>query len=86
MFDWAERVNWGEYVNLLESGNPPLIVQFLILNTIFMIWWIVRRWQGKAALRRKTAIIMQSLLVGANLFILFRDRINFDAIMDSFRM
>ena len=84
MLDFINKINWGEYVSLLETGDPPLILQLLFLNTIYMIWWIVRRWQGKRAMNPATASTIQLLLLAANMFILFKDRINFDAILDQF--
>ncbi len=54
----------------LLRGEPPLITQLLILNTIVLIFWMVRRMRGASAMRYKTANIVQTMLIIANCVVL----------------
>ena len=54
----------------LMNGEPPLITQLLVFNTIIFIFWIVRRMRGASSMRYRTAITVQSLLVAANCFVI----------------
>lgn len=72
MFDLFFIARWGEIYTFFAQGNPPLIVQILALNTIFFALWIVRRMRDAPAIRSETANIVQALLIGANVLILFQ--------------
>jgi hypothetical protein len=73
MIDLFQRANWSEIYFFFARGNPPLAVVLLALNTVFFIYWIVRRMRGARAMRSETAIIVQALLLGSNLVIMFKD-------------
>jgi hypothetical protein len=66
------QANWGELHAFFTQGSPPLAMQILILNTMFFILWILRRMRGARALRRETSILVQSILIFANIAILFQ--------------
>ena len=61
MIDLFQRANWSEIYYFFAKGNPPLAVLLLALNTVFFIYWIVRRMRGARAMRSETAIIVQAL-------------------------
>ncbi len=62
---------------MLLSGEPPLITQLLVLNTVFFIFWMLRRMRGAHTMRYKTAITLQSLLVAANCFVILNGDFEF---------
>jgi hypothetical protein len=66
------RARWGEFYSFFAQGNPPLAVQILALNTIFFMLWILRRMRNAPALREGTANLVQALLIGANVLIIFQ--------------
>jgi len=71
------QAQWGEFYAFFAQGNPPLVVQILVLNTIFFMLWIVRRMRNAPALRPATANTVQVLLIGANILIIFQRDIKF---------
>jgi hypothetical protein len=73
MLDLIERANWSEFYYFFAKGNPPLALLLLGVNTLFFILWILRRLRGAHSLRKETAIIVQALLIGANVAIMFRE-------------
>ena len=75
MLDMFLRAPWGELHTFFAKGEPPLAFQFLILNTIFFIFFISRRMRGLKTMRTETASTIQSLLIFTNGLILFQDYI-----------
>ena len=73
MLSLFERANWNELYSFFAKGHPPLALMLLGVNTLFFILWIVRRMRGAPGLRKETAIAVQSLLLGANVVIMFRE-------------
>jgi hypothetical protein len=67
------QADWEELYTFFAQGSPPLVIQILIINTIFFMLWIVRRMRGAPALRRGTSITIQVLLIFANAAIMFRN-------------
>ena len=43
MFDLVQRTPWEQLIGFFAQGNPPIIVQILILNGIFILWFASRR-------------------------------------------
>jgi hypothetical protein len=74
--DRFRLADWGEIYAFFAQGSPPLAIQILIINTIFFMLWIVRRMRGAPALRRETSMIVQAILILANMFILFRNNLS----------
>jgi hypothetical protein len=68
---WA--ADWDGLYRLLANGNPPLAVQLLILNTIFLVFYVVRQSAGAHRMRSQTAQVIQALLVVANLAVIFQE-------------
>ena len=66
---------FNEIYRFFAAGEPPLAVQLLIVNTIFLIFMIIRRMRGAPALRPDTYAIVQAVLIFANAAIIFRPEI-----------
>jgi hypothetical protein len=66
---------WDQAVHVLADGSPPMVLRILVLNTVIVLFWLVRRSRGAPPMRQITAIQVQSLLVIANLLILFQTNV-----------
>ena len=75
MIDLFFRTPWHQFFDVLADGHPPLIARLLALNTVFFILFMVRRAKGRHAMRERTAIMVQALLIIANGLILFQDQV-----------
>ncbi len=75
MLNLIGAAHWDELYAFFAKGNPPLIFQLLLLNTIFFILLISRRMRGAPALRSSTASTIQALLIIANMGLIFQDSI-----------
>ncbi len=75
MFDLVQRTPWEQLIGFFTRGNPPLIVQILILNGIFILWFASRRIRKAKPLRKETASTVQSLLLAVNVVAVFQDSI-----------
>jgi hypothetical protein len=73
MLDMFYQARWGELYAFLAEGNPPLIVQLMVVNTIFFVVFIMRRRRGARSMRAQTASTIQGLLIFANTIVLFQD-------------
>lgn len=67
--------HFDELYAFFAKGDPPLAVQLLALNTIFLMIVVIRRMRGAPTLRRETSIVVQSMLIFANAVIMFREDI-----------
>ena len=61
---------WHEAYRVLAMGQPPVIVQLLLFNTAMTVLWSLRRARGVWAIRRETAIAIQTILLLGNIAIL----------------
>lgn len=68
---WA--ADWDGLYRGLAKGNPPLALQLLALNTIFLVIFIFRRATAKNRMRNSTVEIIQLLLLVANIAIVFQE-------------
>jgi hypothetical protein len=66
---------WQQAFDVLASGNPPMIVRILAINTVFFVLFTIRRVRGAPVMPTHTAIMVQSLLICANMMILYQDTI-----------
>ena len=60
---------WRQFYDLqaiLLRGDPPLLTQLMVVNTIFLIVYILRRIRGVRPLRTQTATTIQVMLLFAN--------------------
>jgi len=66
---------WYQFYNVLSDGNPPMIFRILALNTLIFVLFMLRRARGVSSMPERTAITVQSLLIAANVLILFQDEV-----------
>ncbi len=83
---WA--ADWDGLYRILAKGNPPLALQLLALNTIFLVLFIVRRATTKHRMRNRTVEVVQLVLLIANIAIVLQEdalhwigRINFGGLI-----
>ena len=75
MFDLFQRTPWEQLFGYFARGNPPIIVQILIQNAIFFLWFASRRMRKAKPLRKETASNVQSILLAVNMAAVFQDSI-----------
>lgn len=68
---------WQQASDVLSAGQPPMIARIMAINTLFFVLFLIRRMRGVTTMPERTAILVQSTLVGCNLMILFQDEIVF---------
>jgi len=73
-FKLFDAADWDGLYRVLAKGNPPLALQLLALNTIFVVLFIVRRATAKHRMRNQTAEIIQLFLLIANLAVVFQEQ------------
>ena len=72
MLQLFHRARWDQAYDFLASGDPPMIFRLLAINTIFLVFYIIRRTRVSTSMRRETMIQVQVLLILANILILFQ--------------
>jgi hypothetical protein len=75
MFEQFVNAPWWQLVEFLTKGETPLVVEMMLVNTIFLLVLIVRRVGDLPNLRRETVIQVQVLVIMANAMVLFQDQI-----------
>lgn len=73
MFELARRARWQDILDLLESGQPPLYLQLLVVNVGFLIYFIVRGFLIKPEdlkKRPKPRYGLEFVIIAANIAIL----------------
>ena len=75
MIEMFESTHWYVVYNYLAGGHPPLILQLLVINTIFFVWFIIKRMRGQiVAKNRHASFHVQELLIFSNALILMQDQ------------
>lgn len=67
---WA--ADWDGLYRFLTFGSPPLALQLLVLNTVFLVFYIIRKATAKHRLRETTVYVVQGVLVACNMALLFQ--------------
>lgn len=70
--DLIFQARWDQLYAFLADGNPPLALQILLLNTVFLAFFVFRRATTKYRMRNNTAYAVQGLLIASNILILFQ--------------
>jgi hypothetical protein len=68
---WSSAVN--DFMRLMASGDPPLGLQFLVVNTVFLIVAILRRLRARRPWRTSSSHISQALLIAINMLVAMQD-------------
>ena len=63
MQDFIASLNLADVRHFLLTGDPPIIVQLLALNTVLMVLFLIRRIRGKAGQRMHVTYTMQWILI-----------------------
>ncbi len=66
-----ENARWQDLYQFFLAGEQPLVWRLLIINTIVLIIFIVRRARGKQPMRMSTVYVVQALLIVVNFCIMF---------------
>ena len=69
-----KNARWQDIYEFLVSGNPPLLVDLLILNTIFLAFFIYKKSRGGNR-HYQTSFTVQALLIAANCLIMFQPQL-----------
>ncbi len=77
MEGFFDSTHWELAREFMLRGEPPLLIQILILNTICLMIWMVRRMRGASAMRYKTANTVQAMLIVANCAVLLNSDYKF---------
>ena len=75
MIELFKRARWDQAYDFLASGDPPMIGRIMVLNTIFLIFLIVRRANGLKPMKESGLLPVQALLLLANFLVLFQNSI-----------
>jgi hypothetical protein len=68
----AVQSQWQMFKTFFLSGEPPLVVQLLILNTFFFIYLLYKRVKRKPSGPSAMINNLQLLLIGANLLVVMQ--------------
>ena len=72
MLELFHRARWDQAYDFLAAGDPPMVFRLLAINTVFVIFYIVRRARVSSSMRPETMIQVQVFLILANCLILFQ--------------
>ena len=73
MFDLFSTVQWTDVYSLLTSGQPPLILQLLAVNTVFFILTIIKAIRSGPSKKRRSNYHVHEILILANVVVLYQD-------------
>ncbi len=72
MLELFHRARWDQAYDFLAAGDPPMVLKLLAINTVFVMFYIVRRARVTSKMRPETMIQVQVFLILANVLILFQ--------------
>ncbi len=67
-----KNARWNELFAFFAQGYPPLGLQLLVLNTIFLGFVVFRRATAKHQMRKSSAYLIQAVLIASNLIFMFQ--------------
>ncbi len=70
MFEWYSTVQWRQISALLNSGNPSILQQLIVVNAISLAVIVFIRVRRKTTVYRRPKYFIQEILLLANMFIL----------------
>jgi hypothetical protein len=70
--DLVSRARWSDLYSFFADGYPPLIMQILALNTIFLVLFVYRRIRAKNKMRGSTVYFLQGALIAINMVVIFQ--------------
>jgi hypothetical protein len=71
--DLIYRARWDQLYLFFTDGYPPLVLKLLIINTIFLVLFIIRRAKATYPMRPTTAYAVQGLLIASNAMVMFHN-------------
>lgn len=72
MLELFRRAQWSQAYDFLSTGDPPMVFKLLAINTIFVVFYVIRKVKTQSSLRESTVLQVQGLLIAANCMILFQ--------------
>lgn len=66
-----ENARWQDLYQFFLAGEQPLVWRLMVINTIVLVVFIIRRARRKSPMRMSTVYVVQALLIAANLFVMF---------------
>jgi len=75
MLDFFYGPNWGRIYDFLMSGRPPILVQLLALNALFLAIVAIRKAAGARHLGAGATLLSQLGILGANLVVLYQQQL-----------
>jgi hypothetical protein len=69
--DLIFEARWQDLYLFLVSGEPPLILRLLAINTIFLVIYVIRRARQEERMKEQSVYIVQAFLIAANVFVMF---------------
>ncbi len=65
-----ENRHLQKIAEVLTQGDPPLILQLLAVNVVWMVWWIFLQTKRRGKVRPSTLRLLQLSMLGLNVFVL----------------
>jgi hypothetical protein len=62
---------WGELYQFFAAGEPPLALRLLLINTVFFVFFAVRRARSKKRMGSRAANVIQGALIAGNVLLMF---------------
>jgi hypothetical protein len=61
--DMIQRTRWSDFHSFFMAGDPPIILRLLLLNTIFMVYVIIKRVRAKRKIDATSSLVVQGILI-----------------------
>lgn len=75
MLDYLYMARWDQAIHFLNSGSPPVYLRLLALNAVCLALYALRRASGADPMSASMSLIVQMIVLGANLLILFQTEV-----------
>jgi hypothetical protein len=72
MLEQIRNAPWRDLYVVLSKGNPPLAIQFLLINFLFFMVYAVRRLRGHKTRKNNLPYLAHGLMFVLNMVILYQ--------------
>lgn len=76
MLDFFYQAQWGQAVDFLWSGNPPVIARLLAANAMIVVFYAVRKALDPAPMGGTMMLVFHLGFLLANGYVLFQSEVD----------
>jgi hypothetical protein len=72
MIELFQNARWQELYSFFTAGDPPMVFRLLAINTLFLVYFAIRKARSNVSRNSSGANIAQAILIAINFIVMFQ--------------